>query len=196
MMVMANPSIAELPMWVVALLMAGCIAAALSTAAGLLLVLSTSIAHDLGKKIIKPDLSDREEVRWARWASFGALVVATYFGINPPAAFIAKTVAFAFGLAASSFFPTLLMGIFSKKMNKMGGMAGMGIGLMFTFSYIIYFQFLGGTVDQYLWGITPEGIGFVGMLINFIVSFVVCMFTTPPPQEVVEMVEQIRLPER
>ena len=193
MMVMANPIIAELPMWVVALLMAGCIAAALSTAAGLLLVLSTSIAHDLVKKIIKPNLGDRE-VRWARWASFGALVVATYFGINPPAAFIAKTVAFAFGLAASSFFPTLLMGIFSKKMNKMGGMAGMGT-LLFTFSYIIYFQFLGGTVDQYLWGITPEGIGFVGMLINFIVSLVVCILTTPPPQEVVEMVEQIRLPE-
>jgi cation/acetate symporter len=195
MMVMANPTIAELPMWVVALLMAGCIAAALSTAAGLLLVLSTSIAHDLMKKIIKPDLSDREEVRWARLASFGALVVATYFGINPPAAFIAKTVAFAFGLAASSFFPTLLMGIFSKKMNKVGGMAGMSIGLLFTFSYIVYFQFLGGTEDQYLWGITPEGIGFVGMLINFSVSFVVCSVTPPPPQKVVEMVEQIRLPE-
>ena len=195
MMVMANPTIAELPTWVVALLMAGCIAAALSTAAGLLLVLSTSIAHDLMKKIIKPDLSDREEVRWARLASLGALVVATYFGINPPAAFIAKTVAFAFGLAASSFFPTLLMGIFSKKMNKVGGMAGMSAGLLFTFSYIIYFQFLGGTADQYLWGITPEGIGFVGMLINFIISAVVCIFTAPPPQHVVDMVEQIRLPE-
>jgi cation/acetate symporter len=195
MMVMANPYMAELPMWVVALLMAGCIAAALSTAAGLLLVLSTSIAHDLMKKIIKPDLTDREEVRWARGASFGALVVATYFGINPPAAFIAKTVAFAFGLAASSFFPTLLMGIFSKRMNKAGGMAGMSIGLLFTFSYIVYFQFWGGTEDQYLWGITPEGIGFVGMLINFSVAFVVCSFTPPPPQKVVKMVEQIRLPE-
>ena len=195
MMVMANPYMAELPMWVVALLMAGCIAAALSTAAGLLLVLSTSIAHDLMKKIIKPNLSDKEEVKWARLASFGALVVATFFGINPPATFIAKTVAFAFGLAASSFFPTLLMGIFSKRMNKVGGMAGMSVGLLFTFSYIVYFQFLGGTEEQYLWGITPEGIGFIGMILNFVVSFIVCTFTPRPPEEVVSMVEKIRSPE-
>ena len=118
-MVMANPSMANLPMWVIALLMAGCIAAALSTAAGLL-VLSTSISHDLMKKIIRPELSDKEEVKWARIASFIALLIATYFGINPPSSFIAKTVAFAFGLAASSFFPTLLLGIFSKRMNKEG----------------------------------------------------------------------------
>ena len=122
-MVMANPHMGGLPKWVIALLMAGCIAAALSTAAGLLLVLSTAISHDLMKKIVNPDLSDQEEIRYARMASLGALLVAIYFGINPPATFIAKTVAFAFGLAASSFFPTLLMGIFSRRMNKEGAIA-------------------------------------------------------------------------
>ena len=193
-MVMANPSMANLPMWVIALLMAGCIAAALSTAAGLLLVLSTSISHDLMKKIIRPELSDKEEVKWARIASFIALLIATYFGINPPSTFIAKTVAFAFGLAASSFFPTLLLGIFSKRMNKEGAIAGMIAGIGFTFSYIVYFQFMGGTSDQYLFGITPEGIGFIGMIINFIISFIVCMFTSLPPKEVVEMVEEIHIP--
>lgn len=193
-MVMANPSMANLPMWVIALLMAGCIAAALSTAAGLLLVLSTSISHDLMKKIIRPELSDKEEVKWARIASFIALLIATYFGINPPSTFIAKTVAFAFGLAASSFFPTLLLGIFSKRMNKEGAIAGMIAGIGFTFSYIVYFQFMGGTSNQYLFGITPEGIGFIGMIINFIISFIVCMFTSSPPKEVVEMVEEIHIP--
>ena len=194
-MVMANPHMAGLPKWVIALLMAGCIAAALSTAAGLLLVLSTSISHDLMKKIIKPDLTDKEEVKYARIASFVALGVAAYFGINPPSAFIAKTVAFAFGLAASSFFPTLLMGIFSKKMNKEGAIAGMLAGISFTLGYIIYFQFLGGKPEQYLFGISPEGIGCVGMLINFAVAFLVSSFTPAPPQEVVDMVESIRLPD-
>ncbi len=193
-MVMANPHMAGLPMWVIALLMAGCIAAALSTAAGLLLVLSTSISHDLMKKIINPNLTDKEEVGYARFASFVALAVAVYFGINPPSEFIAKTVAFAFGLAASSFFPTLLMGIFSKRMNRMGGIAGMLSGILFTFGYITYFQFLGGTPDQYFLGITPEGIGFVGMLINFAVSFAVSAFTPAPPEHVVEMVENIHIP--
>jgi len=193
-MVMANPHMAGLPMWVIALLMAGCIAAALSTAAGLLLVLSTSISHDLMKKIIKPDLNDKEEVAYARFASFAALVVAAYFGINPPSAFIAKTVAFAFGLAASSFFPTLLIGIFSKRMNKEGAIAGMLCGIIFTIGYIIYFQFLGGKKEDYLFGITPEGIGFIGMLINFAVAFAVCKFTPPPPQEVQDMVERIHIP--
>jgi cation/acetate symporter len=193
-MVMANPHMAGLPMWVIALLMAGCIAAALSTAAGLLLVLSTSISHDLMKKIIKPDISDLEEVRYARFASFVALAVAVYFGINPPSQFIAKTVAFAFGLAASSFFPTLLMGIFSKRMNRAGAISGMLSGILFTFGYITYFQFLDGTPDQYFLGITPEGIGFVGMLINFAVAFVVSSFTPEPPQEVQDMVEQIHIP--
>ena len=193
-MVMANPYMAGLPMWVIALLMAGCIAAALSTAAGLLLVLSTSISHDLIKKIIKPALSDREEVNYARIASFVALVVAAYFGINPPSAFIAKTVAFAFGLAASSFFPTLLMGIFSSKMNKYGAIAGMLSGISFTVSYIVYFQFLGGQPDQYLFGITPEGIGFVGMLLNFSVALFVKLFTGDAPEYVQKMVAEIHIP--
>jgi cation/acetate symporter len=193
-MVMANPHMAGLPMWVIALLMAGCIAAALSTAAGLLLVLSTSISHDLMKKILKPDLTDKEEVNYARFASFVALAVAVYFGINPPSQFIAKTVAFAFGLAASSFFPTLLMGIFSARMNRTGAIAGMLSGIIFTFSYITYFQFLDGTPDQYLFGITPEGIGFVGMLVNFAVAFTVNAFTPRPPEYIIEMVENIHIP--
>lgn len=193
-MVMANPHIAGLSKWVIALLMAGCIAAALSTAAGLLLVISTSISHDLMKKIVKPDLSDQEEVNYARLASFGALIVAAYFGINPPSAFIAKTVAFAFGLAASSFFPTLLIGIFSKRMNREGAIAGMVSGLVFTISYIVYFQFLGGTKEQYFLGITPEGIGFIGMLINFGVAFLVSAYTPEPPEDVQKMVETIHIP--
>ena len=194
MMVMANPSMAGLPMWVSSLLMAGCIAAALSTAAGLLLVLSTSISHDLMKKIVKPELSDREEVNYARGASFVALAVAAYFGINPPSTFIAQTVAFAFGLAASSFFPTLLLGIFSKRMNKLGAISGMLAGMVFTCSYIIYFQFLGGTKEQMLFGISSEGIGFVGMLINFAVAFLVRPFGDDPPKEVQDMVDQIHIP--
>ena len=193
-MVMANPSMAGLPMWVIALLMAGCIAAALSTAAGLLLVLSTSISHDLMKKIIKPDLSDKEEVLYARLASFASLAVAAFFGINPPSAFIAKTVAFAFGLAASSFFPTLLMGIFSKRVNKQGAIAGMISGISFTLGYILYFQFWGGSKEHYLWGIEPEGIGCIGMLINFAVTFIVTYLTPPPPKEIQEMVEEIHIP--
>lgn len=194
-MVMANPHMAGLPKWVIALLMAGCIAAALSTAAGLLLVLSTSISHDLMKKIIKPDLSDKEEVRYARIASFVALGVATYFGINPPSAFIAKTVAFAFGLAASSFFPTLLMGIFSKRINKEGAISGMVVGIGFTAGYIIYYQFLNDTGTPYLFGISPEGIGCIGMLMNFLTAFAISSFTKAPPAEVQEMVESIHLPD-
>ncbi len=193
-MVMANPHMAGLPKWVIALLMAGCIAAALSTAAGLLLVLSTSISHDLMKKIVKPEMTDKEEVKYARIASFVALAVAAYFGINPPSTFIAKTVAFAFGLAASSFFPTLLMGIFSRRMNKEGAIAGMVSGIAFTFGYIVYFQFMGGTKDQYLLGISPEGIGFVGMLINFAVAFVVSRLTPQPPLEVRELIDNVRYP--
>ncbi|MCP5536188.1 MAG: cation acetate symporter [Akkermansiaceae bacterium] len=194
-MVMANPHMAGLPKWVIALLMAGCIAAALSTAAGLLLVLSTSISHDLMKRIIKPDLSDKEEVNYARMASFIALGVAAWFGINPPSAFIAQTVAFAFGLAASSFFPTLLMGIFSKRVNREGAIAGMVSGISFTFAYIVYFQFLDGKTEDYLFGISPEGIGCIGMLLNFAVAFVVSAFTPPPPLEIQQMVESIRLPD-
>ena len=191
--VLANPEMAGLPKWVIALVMAGCVAAALSTAAGLLLVLSTSVSHDLMKKIIKPDISDAQEIRYARIASFGALVIAAYFGINPPSSFVAKTVAFAFGLAASSFFPTLILGIFSKKMNREGAIAGMICGIVFTFSYIVYFQFLSESKD-YWFGISPEGIGFCGMLINFAVAFTVRSFTQAPPRGVQEMVEEIRIP--
>lgn len=193
-MVMANPHMAGLPQWVIALLMAGCIAAALSTAAGLLLVLSTSISHDLMKKVIKPELSDKEEIRWARGASLGALLVAAYFGINPPSTFVAKTVAFAFGLAASSFFPTLVMGIFSRRMNKEGAIAGMVAGITFTLGYIIYFQFMGGTKDQYLFGISPEGIGFLGMIVNFIVAAIVATLTPQPPKEIRELIDRVRTP--
>ncbi|MDB4754454.1 cation acetate symporter, partial [Akkermansiaceae bacterium] len=193
-MVMANPHMAGLPQWVIALLMAGCIAAALSTAAGLLLVLSTSISHDLMKKVINPELSDKEEIRWARGASLGALLVAAYFGINPPSAFVAKTVAFAFGLAASSFFPTLVMGIFSRRMNKEGAIAGMVAGITFTLGYIIYFQFMGGTKDQYLFGISPEGIGFLGMFVNFIVAAIVATLTPQPPKEIRELIDRVRTP--
>ncbi|MEO0447652.1 MAG: sodium:solute symporter family protein [Verrucomicrobiota bacterium] len=198
-MVMANPYMGGLPKWVIGFLMAGCIAAALSTAAGLLLVLSTSISHDLMKKIVKPDISDQEEMRWARIASLGALLIAIYFGVNPPSTFVAKTVAFAFGLAASSFFPTLLIGIFSKRIGTVAATAGMITGITFTFLYIVYFQFgFGfipkGTADQYLFGITPEGIGTIGMVLNFAVTLGLGYFLPPPPKEVQDMVDQIHLP--
>lgn len=192
-LVMANPEMAGLPMWVIALVMAGCVAAALSTAAGLLLVLSTSISHDLMKKIVSPNMSDASEVAWARGASFCFLAIAAYFGINPPAEFVAKTVAFAFGLAASSFFPTILMGIFSKRINREGAILGMIAGVGLTLGYIIYFQFLAGHKNYFL-GISPEGIGFFGMLLNFGVANAVSAITPAPPQEIVEMVENIRNP--
>jgi cation/acetate symporter len=191
--VLANPEMAGLPPWVIALVMAGCVAAALSTAAGLLLVLSTSVSHDLMKKIINPNISDKQEIKYARIASFGAIAIAAYFGINPPSSFVAKTVAFAFGLAASSFFPTLIMGIFSKRVNKEGAIAGMICGIGFTLSYIVYFQFLTES-KSYWFGISPEGIGFLGMAINFAVAFFVSSFTPPPPQEIQDMVEDIRIP--
>lgn len=192
-LVMANPEMAGLPMWVIALVMAGCVAAALSTAAGLLLVLSTSISHDLMKKIVSPNMSDAAEVSWARGASFCFLAIAAYFGINPPAEFVAKTVAFAFGLAASSFFPTILMGIFSKRINREGAIAGMVAGVGLTLGYIIYFQFMVEHKD-YVFGISPEGIGFFGMLLNFAVAGAVSVITPAPPQEIVDMVENIRNP--
>ena len=192
-LVMANPEMAGLPMWVIALVMAGCVAAALSTAAGLLLVLSTSISHDLMKKIVSPNMSDAHEVLWARGASFVFLAIAAYFGINPPSEFVAKTVAFAFGLAASSFFPTILMGIFSKRMNREGAIAGMIAGISLTLGYIVYFQFFAGHKD-YWFGISPEGIGFVGMIVNFVVAAIVSAVTPAPPKEIVAMVEEIRNP--
>ena len=192
-LVMANPEMAGLPMWVIALVMAGCVAAALSTAAGLLLVLSTSISHDLMKKIVQPGMSDKVEVAWARGASFVFLAIAAYFGINPPSEFVAKTVAFAFGLAASSFFPTILMGIFSKRMNREGAIAGMIAGIGLTLGYIVYFQFIVDHTD-YIFGISPEGIGFVGMIVNFVVATLVSRVTPAPPQEIVDMVTNIRVP--
>jgi len=191
--VLANPEMAGLPKWIIALVMAGCVAAALSTAAGLLLVLSTSISHDLMKKIVKPGISDKQEMLYARLASLAAVLVAAYFGINPPSSFVAKTVAFAFGLAASSFFPTLILGIFSKKVNKEGAIAGMIAGIGFTLAYIVYFQFLTDS-KEYWFGISPEGIGFIGMLLNFAVAFVVSSLTPPPPREIQDMVEAIRIP--
>ena len=193
-MVMANPHMGGLPKWVIGLLMAGCIAAALSTAAGLLLVLSTSISHDLMKKIVNPELTDKEEILWARIASGIALLVAVYFGINPPSTFIAKTVAFAFGLAASSFFPTLLIGIFSKRIGRGAAMAGMIVGITFTLAYIIYFQFGPGTPEQYFLDITPEGIGLIGMLLNFGFTLTLGYILPAPPKEVQEMVENIHVP--
>jgi len=192
-MVLANPEIANLPAWVVALVVAGGLAAALSTAAGLLLVISSSIAHDLLKNWLRPEISEKNELRAARIAITVAVVIAGYFGINPPG-FVAQVVAFAFGLAAASFFPAIVMGIFSKRMNMQGAVAGMATGLIFTAAYIFYFKYGGGTPDQYLFGISPEGIGTLGMILNFIVSITVSQFTPAPPQDVQDMVEHIRIP--
>ncbi len=192
-LVMANPEMAGLPRWVIALVMAGCVAAALSTAAGLLLVLSTSISHDLMKKVIHPTMTDKQEVLYARLASFVSLLIAAYFGINPPSAIVAKTVAFAFGLAASSFFPTILMGIFFKRVNKFGAIPGMICGITFTFGYITYFQFFADHTNYWL-GISPEGIGFVGMILNFVITLTISYLTPPPSAEIQAMVEEIRNP--
>jgi len=192
-MVLANPEIANLPAWVVALVVAGGLAAALSTAAGLLLVISSSISHDLLKNWLRPNISEKNELRAARIAITVAVVIAGYFGINPPG-FVAQVVAFAFGLAAASFFPAIVMGIFSKRMNMQGAVAGMATGLLFTAGYIFYFKYGGGTPDQYLFGISPEGIGTLGMILNFIVSITVSQWTPAPPQEVQDMVENIRIP--
>ncbi len=195
-MVLANPEIADLPAWVIALVAAGGLAAALSTSAGLLLVISTSVSHDLMKKTLRPDISDKQELMWARGAAAAGIVMAGYFGINPPG-FVAAVVAFAFGLAASSLFPAIIMGIFSKKMNKEGAIAGMITGLLFTATYIIYFKFVnptGNKPENWLFGISPEGIGTIGMLVNFGTAFVVSKMTGDVPQDVVDMVESIRVP--
>ncbi|MEL6484697.1 MAG: VC_2705 family sodium/solute symporter, partial [Bacteroidota bacterium] len=198
-MVLANPEIAGLPNWVIALVAAGGLAAALSTAAGLLLVISTSISHDLIKKQLAPNISDKRELWIARGSSLIAVCVAGYFGINPPG-FVASVVALAFGLAASSFFPAIVMGIFSKRMNKEGAIAGMVAGLGITIYYIARFK-LGwiGTPensgpDNWWFGISPEGFGTIGMIINFIVSIAISQFTPAPPEEVQEIVENIRIP--
>jgi cation/acetate symporter len=194
--VLANPEIAGLPAWIIALVAAGGLAAALSTAAGLLLVISTSISHDLMKKILLPTITDKQELMFARMSAALAITVAGYFGIHPPG-FVAQVVAFAFGLAASSFFPAILMGIFSKRMNKEGAISGMITGLGFTAGYIIYFKFINpgaNTPENWWFGISPEGIGTLGMLFNFIVSYAVSRLTPEPPQEVKDLVENIRIP--
>lgn len=194
-MVLANPEIAGLPNWVIALVAAGGLAAALSTAAGLLLVISSAVSHDLLKSA-RPEMSDKEELRWARISSGVAVLVAGYFGINPPD-FVASVVAFAFGLAASSFFPAILLGIFSKRINKEGAMAGMIVGLVFTTAYIVFYKFISpelNTPAHWWFGISPEGIGTLGMILNFTTTIFVSSFTSPPPQEVQDMVEDIRIP--
>ena len=194
-MVLANPEIANLPAWVVALVAAGGLAAALSTAAGLLLVISSSVSHDLGKSILNPNMSEKSELRLARVAAGGAVILAGYFGIHPPG-FVAQVVAFAFGLAASSFFPVIILGIFSKRTTKEGAIAGMLCGLGFTAAYIYNFKFIhpeAGPADWWF-GISPEGIGSLGMVINFGVTLAITAVTPPPPASVQEQVEHLRYP--
>jgi cation/acetate symporter len=195
-MVLANPEIAKLPNWVVALVAAGGLAAALSTAAGLLLVISSAISHDLIKKQLKPDISEHGELIIARIAAGGAVILAGHFGVNPPD-YVAATVAFAFGLAASSFFPVIIMGIFNKRMNKEGAISGMITGIAFTSAYIVNFKFINpesNIPENWLFGISPEGIGFIGMILNFMVSFIVMKFTPSPPKRITKLVENIRFP--
>ena len=195
-MVMANPEIAELPNWIIALLAAGALAAALSTAAGLLLVISSSVSHDLIKKIIKPDVSEKGELIAARVSAFFAVIMAGYFGINPPG-FVAAVVALAFGLAAASFFPAIVMGIFYKRMNKEGAISGMVTGLLLMLFYMTKFKFGwfgGGDQSDWWFGISPEGFGTLAMLVNFVVSLTVCHMTKEPSEEIQELVEKIRIP--
>src|SRR6056300_864029 len=194
--VLANPEIAKLPGWVVALVAAGALAAALSTAAGLLLVISASISHDLLKKTFMPQITEKQELFYARCSAAVAIVIAGLFGIYPPG-FVAQVVAFAFGLAAATIFPALLMGIFYKRMNKEGAIAGMLAGLVITSAYIIYFKFLNvhiNSADNWFLGISPEGFGFVGMIFNFAISLFVSYFFTKPPDDVYRMVDEIRQP--
>ncbi len=195
-LVMANPEIAGLPNWVIALVAAGCLAAALSTAAGLLLVISSSVSHDLIKKMIKPDISEKGELVAARLSAVGAVVIAGYFGINPPG-FVAAVVALAFGLAAASFFPAIVLGIFYKRMNKEGAVAGMVVGLGLMLFYMLKFKFGffgGGDKEDWWFGVSPEGFGAVAMFFNFTVSLIISKFTPAPPLEVQEIVENIRIP--
>ena len=195
-MVLANPEIAALPPWVIALVAAGGLAAALSTAAGLLLVISTSVSHDLIKKTMARGISDRQELLYARIAAALAIGVAGYLGINPPG-FVAQVVAFAFGLAAASLFPAILMGIFSLKMNREGAVAGMLSGLTFTFAYIVFFKFVSpelNNAEHWWFGISPEGIGALGAVLNFATAWAVSRFTAPVPDEVQALVHRIRVP--
>ena len=196
-MVLANPEIANLPNWVIALVAAGGLAAALSTAAGLLLVISASVSHDLIKRVLYPNISEKGELIAARISAFFAVCIAGYFGINPPG-FVAAVVALAFGLAASSFFPAIVMGIFYKKMNKQGAIAGMlaGIGLMLFYMLKFKFNFFGGGDPSGYWfGISPEGFGTIAMLVNFIVALFVMNITSPTPDHIKKMVDNIRIPE-
>jgi len=195
-MVLANPEIAQLPSWVVALVAAGALAAALSTAAGLLLVISASISHDLLKKTLMPKITEKQELFYARCSAAIAIFVAGLFGIYPPG-FVAQVVAFAFGLAAATIFPALLMGVFYKRLNKEGAIAGMIAGLFFTSSYIIYFKFINinlNSSDFWFLGISPEGFGLIGMLINFTVALMVSFMFSKPPNDIYQMVDQIREP--
>ena len=195
-MVLANPEIAKLPNWVVALVAAGGLAAALSTAAGLLLVIASAVSHDLMKNVISKDMNEKTELVWARVAAGVAVVVAGYFGIKPPG-FVAQVVAFAFGLAASSFFPVIILGVFWRRANKEGAMLGMISGITFTAAYIIYFKFVNpsaNNADNWLWGISPEGIGSIGMTINIVVTIMVSKLTKEPPQDVQDMVASLRYP--
>jgi len=195
-MVLANPEIARLPNWVIALVAAGSLAAALSTAAGLLLVISTSISHDLLKRNLLPDITDKQELLYARLGAAIAICIAGYFGINPPG-FVAQVVAFAFGLAAASFFPAIILGIFHKRMNSIGAISGMVVGLLFTSAYIVYFKFLHpelNSAENWIAGISPEGIGTLGMLLNFVVAAIINHLTHETPDHVQSMVDSIRYP--
>tara|TARA_B100000161_G_scaffold196571_1_gene143049 strand:- start:119 stop:1867 length:1749 start_codon:yes stop_codon:yes gene_type:complete len=195
-MVLANPEIAKLPAWVMALVAAGGLAAALSTAAGLLLVISSSISHDLLKKTFMPKINERQELFYARCSAAIAIFIAGLFGIYPPG-FVAQVVAFAFGLAASTIFPAIFLGIFFKRLNKEGAIFGMLGGLLFTSSYIIFFKFISPELnnpENWLFGISSEGIGFLGMFVNFMIAVFVSALTAKPPIEVEQMVDKIRLP--
>jgi cation/acetate symporter len=195
-MVLANPEIANLPAWVIALVAAGGIAAALSTSAGLLLVVSSSISHDLLKRNLMPAITEKQELFYARLAAAVGVCIAGYLGINPPD-FVAQVVAIAFGLAAASLFPAIVMGIFSKGMNKEGAISGMLAGMVFTISYIIYFKFIdpsANSAEHWWFGISPEGIGALGMMVNFAVATAVCQFTAPTPLHIRQLVDSIRVP--
>ncbi|MEM8846211.1 MAG: sodium:solute symporter family protein [Bacteroidota bacterium] len=201
-MVLANPEIANLPAWVIALVAAGGLAAALSTAAGLLLVISSSVSHDLIKNVFNPDLSEKGELWAARLSAVGAVCIAGYFGINPPG-FVAAVVALAFGLAAASFFPAIILGIFYKKMNSKGAITGMIVGISLMLFYMLKFKFgifdggkdaVAGLKDSWWFGISPEGFGTIAMVVNFAIALVVNKFTEEPPEEVQDIVENIRIP--
>ena len=195
-MVLANPEIARLPGWVIGLVAAGGLAAALSTAAGLLLVISTAVARDLLKKGFMPEISEKRELLTARITAGAAVIIAGYFGIDPPG-FVAQVVAFAFGLAAASFFPAIILGIFTRRMNKYGAVSGMIAGIAFTACYIVFFKFVRpdlNVAEYWLFGISPEGIGAVGMVLNFVVATVVSKFTPPPPASINALVDRIREP--